>query len=89
MYSILAVFGLAMAYRRLDDDKGRTYELEHAVVKLMRGLLQSMMNQAHKVELFKNQQHVSHALHAKYSTNTGMTVVGDHEVSKMKMSGGS
>ncbi|KAL1919737.1 uncharacterized protein VTP21DRAFT_1668 [Calcarisporiella thermophila] len=77
VYSILAVFGLALAYRRLDDDHGRAYELEHAVVKLMRGLLFSMMRQSHKVERFKHTQALHDALHAKYNTNTGDTVVGD------------
>ncbi len=28
VYSILAVWGLALAYRKVDEDKGRTYELE-------------------------------------------------------------
>lgn len=46
----------------------------------MRGLLQAMMQQAEKVELFKNKQSIQNALHAKYSTSTGMTVVGDLEV---------
>ncbi|KAI8067466.1 glycosyl hydrolases family 15-domain-containing protein [Gongronella butleri] len=77
VYSIYAVYGLALAYRRLDEDTGRTFELEHAVVKLMRGLLFAMMRQAHKVEKFKNTQHVMDALHAKYKTETGATVVGD------------
>ncbi|KAI8342265.1 glycosyl hydrolases family 15-domain-containing protein [Chlamydoabsidia padenii] len=55
----------------------RTFELEHAVVKLMRGLLFSMMRQASKVEKFKKSQHILDALHAKYKTETGATVVGD------------
>ncbi|KAJ3219851.1 hypothetical protein HDU67_009039 [Dinochytrium kinnereticum] len=54
-------------------------ELEHATIKCMRGLLFSMMRQAHKVELFKNTQHLEHSLHAKYNTATGDTVVGDRE----------
>lgn len=54
-------------------------ELEHAVIKCMRGLLFCMMRQAHKVEQFKNTQSVDHALHAKYNTATGDTVVGDKE----------
>jgi phosphorylase kinase alpha/beta subunit len=56
VYSIMAVWGLALAYRRLDDNLGRAYELEHATVKNMRGLLFSMIQQADKVELFKNTQ---------------------------------
>ncbi|KAI8079740.1 glycosyl hydrolases family 15-domain-containing protein [Halteromyces radiatus] len=77
VYSIYAVYGLALAYRRLDDDSGRTFELEHAVIKLMRGLLFAMMRQATKVEKFKKSQHILDALHAKYKTETGATVVGD------------
>ncbi|MBD2776260.1 glycoside hydrolase family 15 protein [Iningainema tapete] len=79
VYSILAVWGLALAYRKLDEDKGRAYELEHSVVKLMRGLLFAMMRQAHKVELFKHTQSPLDALHAKYNTATGDIVVGDDE----------
>ena len=49
VYSILAAWGLALAYRRSADSEGRTYILEQSVVKLMRGLLVAMMRQAHKV----------------------------------------
>jgi phosphorylase kinase alpha/beta subunit len=79
VYSILAVWGLALSYRKLDEDTGRAYELEHSVVKLMRGLLFSMMRQAHKVEKFKHTQAPLDALHAKYNTNNGEIVVGDDE----------
>lgn len=79
VYSILAVWGLALAYRKLDDDSGRTFELEHSVIKLMRGLLFAMMRQAAKVERFKETQALLDALHAKYDTKTGDTVVGDDE----------
>jgi phosphorylase kinase alpha/beta subunit len=77
VYSILAVWGLALAYRKIDDDRGRTFELEHSVVKLMRGLLFAMMRQAPKVETFKDTQSPLDALHAKYDTKTGDVVVGD------------
>ncbi len=79
VYSILAVWGLALAYRKVDEFDQRTFELEHSVVKLMRGLLYSMMRQADKVEKFKRTQSPLDALHAKYDTNTGDTVVGDDE----------
>ncbi|MBV9470193.1 MAG: glycoside hydrolase family 15 protein, partial [Abitibacteriaceae bacterium] len=79
VYSILCVWGLALAYRKVDTDHGRTFELEGCVVKLMRGLLFAMMRQADKVERFKQTQSPGDALHAKYSTTTGGTVVGDHE----------
>ena len=79
VYSILAVWGLGLAFRKLDDGDGRTYELEQSVVKLMRGLLLAMMKQAHKVERFKHSQDPLDALHAKYDTATGNEVVGDTE----------
>ncbi|MEA5551817.1 glycoside hydrolase family 15 protein [Anabaena cylindrica UHCC 0172] len=79
VYSILAVWGLALAYRKIDKDDGRTYELQHSVVKLMRGLLFAMMRQAHKVETFKHTQSLLDGLHAKYNTATGDIVVGDDE----------
>lgn len=77
VYSILAVWGLAIAYRALDDDGGRGYELEHRTVMLMRGLLRSMMTQVGKVEAFKYSRAPKDALHAKYDTVTGAPVVSD------------
>jgi phosphorylase kinase alpha/beta subunit len=79
VYSILAVWGLALAYRKLNNDQGQSYELEHSVVKLMRGLLFAMMRQSHKVEKFKITQDLRDALHAKYDLQTAGTVVGDDE----------
>nr|XP_060481429.1 phosphorylase b kinase regulatory subunit alpha, liver isoform isoform X4 [Panthera onca] len=82
IYSILAVWGLGMAYRKnadRDEDKAKAYELEQNVVKLMRGLLQCMMRQVHKVEKFKHTQSTKDSLHAKYNTATCSTVVGDDQ----------
>jgi phosphorylase kinase alpha/beta subunit len=79
VYSILAVWGLALAYRKLDDDQGYAYELEHSVIKLMRGLLTAMMKQSAKVERFKETQHPLDAMHAKYDTHSGDVVVADDE----------
>lgn len=45
----------------------------------MRGLLRSMQMQSEKVEQFKRTQSPRDALHAKYSSATGKTVVGDYE----------
>jgi len=45
----------------------------------MRGLLMAMMQQKDKVEQFKVSQNPLHSLHAKYSSATGQTVVGDNE----------
>lgn len=79
VYSILAAWGLSLAYRRVEEKQGRTYVLEQSVVKLMRGLLTAMMRQAPKVEKFKQFQNPMDALHAKYDTKSGACVVGDDE----------
>jgi phosphorylase kinase alpha/beta subunit len=79
VYSILAVWGLGLAYRKTDDHQGRSYELEHSTIKLMRGLLLAMMRQAHKVERFKYTQVPLDALHAKYDTPTGNKIVEDDQ----------
>uniref|UniRef100_A0A3P8VL37 Phosphorylase b kinase regulatory subunit n=1 Tax=Cynoglossus semilaevis TaxID=244447 RepID=A0A3P8VL37_CYNSE len=82
VYSILAVWGLGMAYRKnadRDEDKAKAYELEQSVVKLMQGLLQCMMRQVAKVEKFKHTQSTQDCLHAKYDTPTCATVVGDDQ----------
>jgi phosphorylase kinase alpha/beta subunit len=79
VYSILAAWGVGLAYRRLDESSGRTVLLEQSVVKLMRGLLIAMMRQAAKVEKFKQTLDPLDALHAKYDTQTGDPVVGDDE----------
>ena len=79
VYSIYAVWGLTLAYRHHAPDDRRGRELEHAVVRLMRGLLGAMMGQAAKVERFKHTQDPLDALHAKYDTATGQPVVGDDE----------
>ncbi|XP_011702816.1 PREDICTED: probable phosphorylase b kinase regulatory subunit alpha isoform X1 [Wasmannia auropunctata] len=82
IYCILAVWGLSMAYKKIadaDEDRAKTYELEQSCVKLMRGLLMAMMQQKEKVEKFKSTQNPHDALHAKYSSTNGQTVVGDTE----------
>ncbi|CAN9507182.1 unnamed protein product [Ophioblennius macclurei] len=82
VYSVLAVWGLGMAYRKnadRDEDKAKAYELEQSVVKLMQGLLQCMMRQVEKVEKFKHTQSTKDCLHAKYDTPTCATVVGDDQ----------
>ncbi len=79
VYSILCVWGLALAYRRHDPDGERSYTLSQSVVKLMRGLLGAMMRQADRVEAFKYSLDPLDALHAKYGTSTATAVVGDDE----------
>lgn len=79
VYSVLAVWGLGLAYRKLPRENNPAFLLEHSTVKLMRGLLFAMMKQARKVERFKYTQATEDCLHAKYDTLSGDAVVGDSE----------
>ena len=74
VYSILAAWGLGLAYRKQGVELERAYSLEQSTVKLMRGLLIAMMRQSAKVEKFKHTQDPLDALHAKYNTQTGEVV---------------
>lgn len=76
VYSIVSVWTLSMAFKH-QGETHKSDELEQATIKLMRGLLQSMMRQANKVEAFKYSLQNGDALHAKYDTNTGLPVVAD------------
>ncbi len=78
VYSILAVWGLGIAYRKNGFGDDRAYLLEQSTTRLMRGLLAAMMRQSAKVERFKHTQNPIDALHAKYGTDDGLTVVEDH-----------
>ncbi|MCL7744066.1 glycoside hydrolase family 15 protein [Guyparkeria hydrothermalis] len=78
VYSILAPWALGIACRRAGEE-ARAFELEQAVVRNMRGLLQAMMRQSDRVERFKHSLDPIDALHAKYDTATGEAVVGDED----------
>ena len=78
VYSIQCVWGLAIAHRRQHGGTTqRSWELEQRVLGLMRGLLNSMMRQASKVERFKYSLDPLDALHAKYNSANGDQVVAD------------
>lgn len=79
VYSILSVWGLALAYKKHNSSDFRSYYLSQSVVKLMRGLLIAMMRQSDRVEAYKKSHNPLDALHAKYGTDTGLAVVGDDE----------
>lgn len=76
VYSIVAPWALSIALAR-NGDVEKHDEMAQATIKLMRGLLQSMMHQSNKVEKFKVTVDPKDSLHAKYSTLTGLPVVAD------------
>ncbi|XP_060898435.1 phosphorylase b kinase regulatory subunit beta isoform X2 [Labrus mixtus] len=71
LYCAAAAWALSMAYRRIDDDMGRTHELEHSAIKCMRGILYCYMRQADKVEEFKQDPSPSKCLHSVFNVETG------------------
>ncbi|KAL9924471.1 probable phosphorylase b kinase regulatory subunit beta isoform X1 [Glossina fuscipes] len=77
VYCAAAVWSLYQAYRRIDDDRGKSYELGQSTVKCMRGILQCWIKQACRVELFKQRQSNQHALHSKFHLHTGEEIYSD------------
>ncbi|CAO2610769.1 Phosphorylase b kinase regulatory subunit beta, partial [Lemmus lemmus] len=71
LYCAAGAWALALAYRRIDDDKGRTHELEHSAIKCMRGILYCYMRQADKVQQFKQDPRPTTCLHSIFSVHTG------------------
>ncbi len=89
VYSILSVWGLALAYKKHRPKHQRSYLLSQSVVKLMRGLLVAMMRQSDRVETFKSTLNPTDALHAKYGTKSGLAVVGDDEWGHLQLDASS
>uniref|UniRef100_A0A8C5JC70 Phosphorylase b kinase regulatory subunit n=1 Tax=Junco hyemalis TaxID=40217 RepID=A0A8C5JC70_JUNHY len=88
VYSILAVWGLGLAYRKnadRDEDKAKAYELEQVGGSRSRGRGWCHSGTVDKVEAFKYSQSTRDCLHAKYNTHTCATVVGDHEWGHLQM----
>ncbi|XP_039227671.1 probable phosphorylase b kinase regulatory subunit beta isoform X2 [Drosophila yakuba] len=77
VYCASAVWSLYQAYRRIDDDRGKSYELGQSTVKCMRGILECWVKQASRVELFKQRQSNQHALHSKFQLHTGEKIYPD------------
>ncbi|XP_042196171.1 phosphorylase b kinase regulatory subunit beta isoform X3 [Callorhinchus milii] len=71
VYCAASAWALALAYRRLDDDKGRTHELEHCAIKCMRGILFCYMRQSETVESFKKSPTSSNCLPSVFNIETG------------------
>lgn len=85
IYCAMGVWALALAYRHMDDSKGRAYELQQAAVKCMRGILFCYMRQADKVEQFKKNQSAQNSLHVKFNVNTGDTIASDSDWAHLQM----
>ncbi|XP_009274981.1 PREDICTED: phosphorylase b kinase regulatory subunit beta [Aptenodytes forsteri] len=85
LYCAACAWALALAYRRIDDDKGRTHELEHSAIKCMRGILYCYMRQANKVQQFKQDPKPSECLHSVFSAHTGDEVFSHKEYGHLQI----
>uniref|UniRef100_A0A914GXF7 Phosphorylase b kinase regulatory subunit n=1 Tax=Globodera rostochiensis TaxID=31243 RepID=A0A914GXF7_GLORO len=82
VYAVQAVWAMHRAYQKraeFDEDLVKAHELGLNCVKCMQSLLECMLRQADKVELFKRHQRKSDCLHAKYSAKNKATVIGDND----------
>ncbi|XP_071369559.1 phosphorylase b kinase regulatory subunit beta-like, partial [Centroberyx affinis] len=77
--------GLVLETRRIDDDMGRTHELEHSAVKCMRGILYCYMRQSDKVEQFKQDPSPSKCLHSMFNVDTGDEVHSNSDYSHLQI----
>ncbi|XP_036296549.1 phosphorylase b kinase regulatory subunit beta isoform X2 [Pipistrellus kuhlii] len=85
LYCAAAAWAVALAHRRIDDDKGRTHELEHSAVKCMRGILYCYMRQADKVQQFKQDPRPATCLHSVFDVRTGDEVLSYGEYGHLQI----
>ncbi|XP_052004986.1 phosphorylase b kinase regulatory subunit beta isoform X3 [Xyrauchen texanus] len=85
LYCAASIWALALAYRRIDDDMGRTHELEHSAIKCMRGIMYCYMRQSDKVEKFKQDPNPSTCLHSIFNVHTGDEVYAYKEFSHLQI----
>lgn len=85
IYCAAVMWALSQAYKRIDDDQGRTKELSLTAVKTMRGILECWMYQANKVEMFKKTQVSKNSLHVLFHTVTQQSVTEDEEYEHLQL----
>uniref|UniRef100_A0A0N4Z8A4 Phosphorylase b kinase regulatory subunit n=1 Tax=Parastrongyloides trichosuri TaxID=131310 RepID=A0A0N4Z8A4_PARTI len=71
IYCALACWSCSLAYKRIDDDKGRETNLRQSAVKTLRGILNCWMNQIDKVNNFKEKNTPEYSLHSRFHLCTG------------------
>ncbi|ETN79480.1 phosphorylase kinase alpha/beta [Necator americanus] len=79
IYCALACWACSIAYKRLDDERGRQTELRQTAVKTMRGILFCWMQQSGKLNAFKSNISAENSLHARFDLHSGMTLNRPHE----------
>uniref|UniRef100_A0A1I7YF00 Phosphorylase b kinase regulatory subunit n=1 Tax=Steinernema glaseri TaxID=37863 RepID=A0A1I7YF00_9BILA len=87
IYCAMSCWACSIAYNRLDDDRGRQTELRHTAAKTMRGILFSWMQQAEKLNMFKEKNTPEYALHSRFdlATGTELKTPNDHFYGHLQM----
>ncbi|XP_033229285.1 probable phosphorylase b kinase regulatory subunit beta isoform X1 [Belonocnema kinseyi] len=85
IYCAASIWSLYQAYRRIDDDRGKSYELGQSAIKCMRGILECWMKQASRIELFKRNQCDRFALHCKFHLDTGSEILKDETYNHLQI----
>jgi len=86
IYCAAAIWSLYQAYRRIDDDRGKSYELGQSTIKCMRGILECWIKQSSRIELFKKNQCDRYALHCKFHLDTGDEIYKDIDYHHLQVS---
>ena len=86
IYSSMAIWSLYQAFKRIDDDRGKTYELGQSAVCGLRGILKCWMVQTPRLEKFKQHQTPLNALHSKFHLETGAEVYSVKEYNHLQAS---
>ena len=74
------------AYKRLDDDRGKCYELGQSVVAGMRGVLAAWMKQSQQLETWKHNQNIKFALHSVVSLHGAGTTLDHTQYNHLQVS---
>ncbi|XP_022918689.1 probable phosphorylase b kinase regulatory subunit beta isoform X2 [Onthophagus taurus] len=85
VYCAAAIWSLYQAYRRIDDDRGKSYELGQSAVKCMRGILECWIRQSPRIELFKKNQCNTHSLHVKFHLVRGDPIYPDNQYNHLQI----
>jgi len=79
------IWAVYQAYRRMDDDGGKAYELGQSSVLCMRGILACWMRQSRKLEEWKNTQNMDMSLHSIFCLKTGKEVKSTAEFNHLQL----
>ena len=77
IYCSMAVWSLYQGYKRLDDNRGKAYELGQSAVCCMRGILATWMRQSEQLEHWKHNQCPQFSLYTLVALHDGEKVL-DH-----------